>query len=104
MLAQVVMNPAMQDTARSPAAMPPPPPQVDGENISLEHFIDRIQGSMESITAPITAMFDKAYRRPLGTAEMIRLQAAVGDYTNMLNILSHVSQSVGTAVQSLTKS
>ncbi|WP_321890027.1 hypothetical protein [Paraburkholderia bannensis] len=103
MLTQIAMNPIQQDEARTYVAPPPQMPQADGADSAIAQFAGRIQGSLENMTIPIGVLFDTTRRHPLSTAEMLWLQAVVGEYSVTIDTLSHVAQSFGSTVQSLTQ-
>lgn len=100
MLTPAVTTSLPLDAAAPAIALPPPDDERTG---ALARMVDGLQGSLDNLTAPLSALADPARRRNLSTAEMIWLQAATGEYTVTLLTLSHVSQSVGSAVQSLTQ-
>ncbi|MGA7782965.1 MAG: hypothetical protein WCA85_35380 [Paraburkholderia sp.] len=103
MLSQAVVNSLPLDAARTPAVTLPQTPQADAGNSGLAQFAERMQGSLESMTVPLGVLFDPSRRRGLSTAELLWLQAAAGEYSASLLTLSHIAQSVGSTIQSLTQ-
>ena len=103
MLSQAVVNSLPFDVARTPAVTLPETPQADAGSSGLAQFAERMQGSMESMTVPLGVLLDPSRRRPLSTAEMLWLQAGIGEYSTSILTLSHIAQSVGSTIQSLTQ-
>ncbi|HKU00317.1 MAG TPA: hypothetical protein VJS30_27855 [Paraburkholderia sp.] len=83
--------------------MLPAMPQAGENDTALTRFAERVQGSLENMTVPIGVLFDSTRRQPISTAEMLRLQAAIGEYSATILTLSHIAQSVGSTVQSLVQ-
>jgi hypothetical protein len=104
MLSQAVALQSFQVDA-TPPAIAATPAQLDvgtgGEGIT--RLAEQAQFALQGAAAPLGALLDPTRRRPLTTGEMLTLQAAVSDYSVTLITLSHLAQSVGSAIQSITQ-
>ncbi|SAK61865.1 hypothetical protein AWB80_02718 [Caballeronia pedi] len=86
-----------------PAVAPTQASPDDVGGHALTRLAERAQDSLQSAAAPLDILRDPARRHPLTTSELLSLQAAVSDYSVTLLTLSHLAQSAGSAIQSLTQ-
>ncbi|SAK67542.1 hypothetical protein AWB77_02627 [Caballeronia fortuita] len=85
------------------AVAPTQPSSGEAGEPMLSRLAERAQDSLQSAAAPLDILRDPARRNPLTTGELLTLQAAVSDYSVTLLTLSHLAQSAGSAIQSLTQ-
>jgi hypothetical protein len=101
------------DAKRTAPVVPPQPPQppqpvqeparADSGADGLVRLAGRAQELMQGTEAPFDALLDPARRHGPTTSEMLALQTAVSNYTITLLTISHLAQSAGSAIQSLTQ-
>ncbi|MDR5816463.1 MULTISPECIES: hypothetical protein [unclassified Caballeronia] len=91
-----------------PVVPPPPTPEparagIVGDSDGLTRIAERAQQLVQNDSAAIIGLLDPARRKAPTTSEMLMLQSAVTNYSVTLNTLSHMAQSAGSAIQSLTQ-
>ncbi|MDR5782062.1 hypothetical protein QCE63_21925 [Caballeronia sp. LZ065] len=90
-----------------PTVLPPPPTQEPARvglgSHELTQIAEHVQNLVHGQSAAIAGVLDSARRQGPTTGEMLMLQAAVSDYSITLQTLSHLAQSAGSAIQSLTQ-
>jgi hypothetical protein len=93
----------------APPVVPPQPAQeparagIGGEGDGLTRLAENAQDLVRGASAPVNALLDPARRHGPTTGEMLMLQTAVSNYSITLQTLSHLAQSAGSAIQSLTQ-
>lgn len=79
------------------------PQQANAGGDALTRLAEQAQQTLERAAAPIDSLFDPSRRQAPTTSEMLLLQASVSNYTVTLLTLSHLAQSAGSTIQSLTQ-
>lgn len=91
-----------------PVVPPPPTPEptragIVGDGDGLTRIAEQAQQLVQNDSAAVVGLLDSARRKAPTTGEMLMLQAAVSNYSITLQTLSHLAQSAGSAIQSLTQ-